>query len=418
MRDHCPTPGRQPLLLRARAPRGHSAPASAARRSKVPPLPHLPFESSLTPPLGPWDKRQGQRLSAAGNRPLRPHDLRPGGRDFACLPMRAPPFLGVPPRRHPLSPPRLETWARRAPPAALAALASEKLPARSARILGFYSHSGHEKGRRGVQAPAWPRTSGAPGNGWVGSPDFWLRVGAGGRGVEEPDCLGRSVKSIITPDPPGLRQTQQTPVFPARELPRATGQLSGACIVGHYLHLLPLPPSLSFSPLWSLPASVFYGSRPTGALGCGSPPDGRRRASTSPRPPHCLPHLNPSSLRSPRGCTCLTHSQGCPLESVPTLLPPPSGPRQDRLAGSWLTALKAPAERTGVEAGKGVGESVPRSACGGSSRGPRGSTSPCPPSVEVPQVTLKAGGDAVCTGAPPPLRCVPRGRGCFVQPRR
>lgn len=62
----------------------------------------------------------------------------------------------------------------------------------------------------------------------------------------------------------------------------------------------------------------------------------------------------------------------------PGACPYPSPHCQDRLAGSWLTALKAPAERTEVEVGKGVGGSVPRSACGGSSRGPRGSTSPSP----------------------------------------
>ena len=242
--------------------------------------------------------------------------------------------------------------------------------------MGFCTHSGHEKGRRGAQAPAWPRTSGAPGTGVVGSPDFWPGVGAGGRGVEDPDCLVRSVKSIITPAPSGLRQTQQTPVFLVREFPRATRQLRGPWIRGHCLHLLPLPPSLSFASLWPLPVFIFYGSRPTGALGSASLPDGRKQASISPRPPHCLPHLNPSSLRSPQRMH-LPHPQpglspgACPYPS------PPPGP-----AGWGMAPCTEGASREHRPGGRQrSGGPAPSSACSRASRGLQGSTSLPKPGV-------------------------------------
>lgn len=35
----------------------------------------------------------------------------------------------------------------------------------------------------------------------------------------------------------------------------------------------------------------------------------------------------------------------------------------------------------------------------------------CPPSVKVPQVMPKAGGDAICMGVPPPTPFCPQGEG-------
>lgn len=98
--------------------------------------------------------------------------------------------------------------------------------------------------------------------------------------------------------------------------------------------------------------------------------------------PHPQPGLSPGA---------------CPYPS------PPPGP------ASWA---KAPCtEGTSREYRPGgrqrCGGSAPRSACSRSSRGLQGSTSLLKPGVahllSVPQVMPKAGGDAICMGAPPVL---------------